>query len=555
MIRLSSDSDNVPLSSLLFHFVDIERIEQNAAWYPHTYETDLYTLLIVTRGQGRLLQDNEQKKLITADKCYWLNPGTPFRLVNECDAIRFYRLTFSAVRIRSGEYDKYAGEIVPEGTELAAFPFARLSRLADLLYEGKRALGNAESLARQARFNEILAVLFEHNLQAGHAPTPLQAVESTIKYMRGNYMYPITVKQLAEISQIAQWQYSAAFQELTGRKPLDYLTDLRIGHAKEWLCRSAEPLREIARRVGFSDEYYFNRRFRQSTGMTPRQYSESIRGKIRVKDWTGHEVDIPASPQRIIYHGETLGDLIALGIQAIGTSESFKNNGFLEEDTLAFQDVGMPIDPAKAQALKPDLIIFANADENQYNALSKIAPTVTFNTFAPLEHRLHTLGQWLGRKREAEEWLSAYNLKVAAMWNRLRSVVRRGQTASVFVYEHGEHLFIMGASGLSSALYHPCGFQAANGIRDIVEAGIGFAEIPPDRLSEYAGDHVFMLLSGNEHSRRAALAMMDSPLWRSLPAVRSGCVYALEADSWNYSDAKFQERLLDMLPPVLNRIS
>ncbi|WP_255407527.1 MULTISPECIES: hypothetical protein [unclassified Cohnella] len=44
-------------------------------------------------------------------------------------------------------------------------------------------------------------------------------------------------------------------------------------------------------------------------------------------------------------------------------------------------------------------------------------------------------------------------------------------------------------------------------------------------------------------------------MWRSLPAVRSGCVYALGADSWNYSDAKFQERLLDMLPPILHRIS
>ncbi|WP_247741122.1 ABC transporter substrate-binding protein [Cohnella sp. LGH] len=554
MNGLSSDSVSVPLSSLLFHFVDIERIEHNAAWYPHMYETDLYTLLIVTDGQGRLFQNRELTK-IAAAKCYWLNPGVPFRLVNECDAIRCYRLTFAAVQIQGGEYAKYDGEILPEGSELAALPFTRLSRLADILYEGRRSHGGAEGLTRQAQFNEMLAVLFEHNVRAGHSSNPLQAIELTISYMRNNYMYPITVKQLAEISQLVQWQYSAAFQKLTGKKPLDYLTDVRIGHAKEWLRLTAEPLREIARRVGFADEYYFNRRFRQSTGMTPRQYSQSTRGKIRVKDWTGHEVDIPASPQRIIYHGETLGDLSALGIRAIGTSDSFKNNGFLEERERGFLEVGMPIDPGKAQALKPDLIIFANADENQYNALSKIAPTVTFNTFAPLEHRLHTLGQWLGRKREAEQWLSSFNPKAAAMWNNLRSVVRQGHTASVFVYEHGEHLFVMGASGLSSALYHPCGFQAADGIRDIVEAGVGFAEIPPDRLPEYAGDHVFMLLSENEQSRRAALAMMESSLWRSLPAVRSGCVYVLEADAWNYNDAKFQERLLNMLPLVLNRIS
>lgn len=35
-------------------------------------------------------------------------------------------------------------------------------------------------------------------------------------------------------------------------------------------------------------------------------------------DYKGHTAEIPVNPQRIIYSGETYGDLLALGVQAIG---------------------------------------------------------------------------------------------------------------------------------------------------------------------------------------------------------------------------------------------
>ncbi|WP_254450417.1 hypothetical protein [Cohnella herbarum] len=62
-----------------------------------------------------------------------------------------------------------------------------------------------------------------------------------------------------------------------------------------------------------------------------------------------------------------------------------------------------------------------------------------------------------------------------------------------------------------------------------------------------------MLLSDNELSRRSAHELMESAMWQSLPAVRKGCVYVLNAQLWNYNDAKTQERMLEMLPVVLKQ--
>ncbi|CAH8711803.1 helix-turn-helix domain-containing protein [Paenibacillus thiaminolyticus] len=159
------------------------------------------------------------------------------------------------------------------------------------------------------------------------------------------------------MARLSQWQYTALFHELTGKKTLDYVTELRINSSKQLLIASQDPLREIARQVGFSDEYYFNRRFRQTTGVTARQYARSMRSRTRVTDWTGHEVEIPARPERIFYYGETLGDLLALGVDAIGGHNRFSNHFLFRDRFISVADVGHPINP--------DLIIFANADERQ----------------------------------------------------------------------------------------------------------------------------------------------------------------------------------------------
>ena len=123
------------------------------------------------------------------------------------------------------------------------------------------------------------------------------------------------MKKLAELARIAQWQYSTIFQTLTGKKPLDYITDLRLTNAKELLLQTNEPLKDIAQQVGFDDEYYFNRRFRQVIGIPPKQFARQYKQKTVVKDWTGHEVAIPRSPHRVIYHGETFGDMLIFDVQ------------------------------------------------------------------------------------------------------------------------------------------------------------------------------------------------------------------------------------------------
>ncbi len=272
------------------------------------------------------------------------------------------------------------------------------------------------------------------------------------------------------------------------------------------------------------------------------------------KDYIGHKVEIPVSPERVVYHGENYGDLLPLHIEPVGALYSWITDYVFEDQVKNVEDVGFPINTEKVLELNPDLIIIATPDEKVYEELSKIAPTVVLDTFAPIDARLMELGDILGKKQEATDWLANYANKEEKMWKQLvdEEVLKPGETASVFTYYPGNRLFIMASTGLSQVLYHPNGFRPGEKIQPILDEGVGFEEISLELLSEYAGDRIFILTPESEEAIQSTNDMIDSAIWKSLPAVKNGKVYTLEIEK-SSSDATTREWLLDELPSMLKK--
>lgn len=154
------------------------------------------------------------------------------------------------------------------------------------------------------------------------------------------------------------------------------------------------------------------------TTETTTAVEETNEGETRIfKDWTGHEVEIPVNPKRVIYHGEVTGDLLALGVVPVGI---LRQEGTVFDDQVAqAEDVGFPISVEKALDLNPDLIIFSNSDKAQYDQIAKVAPTVTFDSFGLIEDRMRILGDLLNKKQEAEDWITAHQKATEEMWTQL----------------------------------------------------------------------------------------------------------------------------------------
>lgn len=64
------------------------------------------------------------------------------------------------------------------------------------------------------------------------------------------------------------------FRKLTGLPPQAFLVKCRIHRAKELLVERTKTITEIAAELGFASSQHFATRFRQETGMTPKQWRE-----------------------------------------------------------------------------------------------------------------------------------------------------------------------------------------------------------------------------------------------------------------------------------------
>lgn len=272
------------------------------------------------------------------------------------------------------------------------------------------------------------------------------------------------------------------------------------------------------------------------------------------KDYKGHEMEIPTSPKRVVFHGESFGDLVALNFNAVGSASSWYKGHIYESKVKNVEDVGFPINLEKTLSLNPDLIIFGGTEEKDYEALSKIAPTIIFDTFAPLDKRMEQLGDILGKKEEASAWLNEYNTKSKKMWADLVSsnTIKQGETATVLTYYPGNRLFVMASTGLSQVLYSEGGFKPKDKIQKFLDEDLGFQEISLESLPEYAGDRIFILTPSTTEEQTATEKMINSKLWKEIPAVKNGNVYNIDINKSN-SDASTRDWLIEELPKMLKK--
>ena len=97
---------------------------------------------------------------------------------------------------------------------------------------------------------------------------------SILKYIEKNYQEDISLKIISEEFHLNANYISQLIKSETGLTYTQYLTELRIGKAKELLKSNSMSLAEISEAVGFNDYFYFIKKFKKAVGVTPGKYRE-----------------------------------------------------------------------------------------------------------------------------------------------------------------------------------------------------------------------------------------------------------------------------------------
>ena len=101
-------------------------------------------------------------------------------------------------------------------------------------------------------------------------------LENSIEYIKNHYMDEnMSLNAVAQVANISANHFSALFSQNIGQTFIEYLTGIRMGHAKELLRCTGKRASEIALEVGYKDSHYFSYLFKKTQGMTPSDYRKA----------------------------------------------------------------------------------------------------------------------------------------------------------------------------------------------------------------------------------------------------------------------------------------
>lgn len=104
-------------------------------------------------------------------------------------------------------------------------------------------------------------------------------IEKVIQYMRHNVHNKVTLAELSELVHVSPCYLSRVFKQITGYAVVEYFNKLKMDKAKELLIEGGKKVKEVARELGFADEFYFSRIFKKTEGISPSEfYSKNVHG-------------------------------------------------------------------------------------------------------------------------------------------------------------------------------------------------------------------------------------------------------------------------------------
>lgn len=100
----------------------------------------------------------------------------------------------------------------------------------------------------------------------------LEDLAGAVEIIRSEYLDPPGVDEIAHRLGLSAYQLNRRLKNLLGITARQLLTKTRIDAASELLRTTSLAIGDVAQQSGYCDQSAFTRQFRQSAGVTPRQY-------------------------------------------------------------------------------------------------------------------------------------------------------------------------------------------------------------------------------------------------------------------------------------------
>lgn len=515
-------------------------------------QTEAHSFVIVVQGRGVLTYSEGQTKLEPGSICL-VRADVSFSVtadVGEEEALTFYKMDMNSMFEDScsdklipiqNNLEKQANNreisLVTDNIisviEFTYTPWSACVECIEQLYRQQHVTVVHDVWDMQIQFQQWFRDVIRQNdpeLQPNHDRTPLQ---QSVQYIESHYNQILTVDELASRAGLSRTSYTRHFKRLTGQLPLDYVNRVRLERSKQLLQITDDRLHDIASHVGFNNEYYFSRRFKQYAGVSPGVYRRHHRQEVRV--FAPYLEDF----------------LLALGVKPIlqGSHRAWGKQRYLQLDDVPEFDVSQRDAKFQAEHIPEFIMLDMGYKTWNLDRFEQVAPVYYVHQEGEdWRAILKSAADVLGRNNRVQDVIESYEDKAMEAKRHLQGRMRKESVAFLRVSASGITLYGDQSGYVGPVIYRDLGLNPHEYVTQWTQHERR-VDIGLEQLSQLRADHLLITFDTRDSLRIGEeRQLLDRTEWTQLPAVKSGHVYEVDFLTWmNYGVISHGKKIDDIL--------
>jgi AraC-like DNA-binding protein len=228
----------------------------------HTYgpaKRPYYLIHLIISGSGTIERNGQVTKLSSGDAFIIRPDEITTYVADKTNPWEYCWISF---------YGNYSHEIMRQTTDENNVRYNKSG------YVALKSVLDNEKIDTISSLNVLFSVL--ESIKTNQPNTYEDFVEIAVKHFENNYYKDLNVTTLANMLGISRAHFTTSFTKRIGQTPYNYLLNVRINHAKEYLTKTQMSVTEVAYSVGFTSLERFSEMFKQITGLSPLSYKNSF---------------------------------------------------------------------------------------------------------------------------------------------------------------------------------------------------------------------------------------------------------------------------------------
>ncbi|WP_280207448.1 siderophore ABC transporter substrate-binding protein [Brevibacillus sp. AY1] len=278
--------------------------------------------------------------------------------------------------------------------------------------------------------------------------------------------------------------------------------------------------------------------------------------EITIKHKLG-EAKLKKNPQTVVvFDFGVLDSLDKLGVEVTGVAQANIPPYLKKYEDAKYKNAGSLKEPdfEKINAMKPDVILISGRQQEAYEELNKIAPTIflgvdTQNYMPSFTENMKTLGTIFGKEAEVDAELAKIDESIKQLKEKTSAATDK---KALIVLTNEGKISAYGPGSRFGILHEVFGFAAAD---DKIEVTTHGQSVSNEYIMEKNPDYLFVVDRGviNEGAASTAKQLIENDLVKNTKAFKDGNIVYLDANYWYLSGGGL-ESTAQMANEVLNNV-